>query len=106
MRDLAKRPLEQFFASVADDLAILLVDAEEAAVGALVGDADGGVLEGAAEPLLVLAQGLFGPLALGDLALELAGLRMARACGAIGTRAMTVLTDAMAVASLIRPASR
>ena len=34
------------------------------------------------------------------------GVRMARASGVIGTRAMTVLTDAMAVPSLIRPASR
>ena len=34
------------------------------------------------------------------------GVRMARACGVAGTRAMTVLTDAIAVANLIRPASR
>ena len=34
------------------------------------------------------------------------GLRMASATGVTGTKAMTVLTDAMAVASLIRPASR
>ena len=71
-----------------------------------MGDADGGVFEGAAEPPLVLAQRLLGPLALGDLALELAGRAMARTCGVAGTRAMTVPTDAIAVANLIRPASR
>ena len=58
---------EQFVAGVADDLAVLLVDAQEAAVGVLVGDADGGVLEGAAEPLLALAQRLLGPLEVGDV---------------------------------------
>ena len=34
------------------------------------------------------------------------GLRMASATGVMGTKAMTVLTETMAVASLIRPASR
>src|SRR5262249_59700720 len=35
--------------------------------GIRVGDADGGVLERAAEPLLALAQRFLGPLALGDI---------------------------------------
>ena len=67
VRDVLERPLEQLVAGVADDLAVLLVDAEAAAVGILVGDADGGVLEGAAEPLLALAQRLLGPPVVGDV---------------------------------------
>ena len=39
---------------------ILPVDAQEAAGGVDVGDADGGVLERAAEPLLALTQILLG----------------------------------------------
>ena len=66
-----KVSFEQFLAGVADDLAVLLVDAQEAALGIHVGDADGRVLERAAEPLLALAQRLLGPLALGDLPLQL-----------------------------------
>ena len=40
-----------------------LIDSEEAAFAIRVGDADGRVLERAAEPLLALAQRLLGPLA-------------------------------------------
>src|SRR5262245_20069086 len=58
---------EQLLAGVADDGAELLVDAQEPALGVRVGDADRGVLERAAEPLLALAQRLLGPLALGDI---------------------------------------
>ena len=51
----------QLVAAVADDVAVLLVDAQEATPGVLEGDADGGVLERAAEPLLALAERLLGP---------------------------------------------
>ena len=40
MRDLLERLVEQLIASVTDDLAVLLVDAQPAALGILVGDAD------------------------------------------------------------------
>src|SRR5262249_12798902 len=49
---------EQFITGVADDGAELLVDAQEAAGGVYVGDADSRVLERAAEPLFALAQGV------------------------------------------------
>ncbi len=65
--DVLEGPREQLLAGVADDPAVRLVDAEEAAVGVLVGDAHGGVFERAAEPLLALAQRLLGPHPLGDV---------------------------------------
>ena len=58
MGDLLPCPGRASLARVANDLAELLVDAEEPAVEVLVGDADGRVLERPAEPLLALAQGL------------------------------------------------
>ena len=60
VRDVLAGPLEQLLASVAEDGAELLVHAQEAAVEMPVADADGGVLERAAEPLLALAQSLGG----------------------------------------------
>ena len=56
MRDARAGPLEQLVARVAEDGAELLVHAQEAAVEMPVADADGGVLERAAEPLLAVAQ--------------------------------------------------
>ena len=67
MDDVLEGLLEQFLAGVADDGAIRPVDAEEAAGGVVVDDADGGVLERAAEPLLALAQRRFRPLPIGDV---------------------------------------
>ena len=58
MRDVLPGLLEQLLAGVADDLAELLVDAQEAALEITVGDADPRVLERAAEPLLALPQGI------------------------------------------------
>src|SRR3954452_21582186 len=71
MRDVPESPREQFLAWVADEFAKLLVDPEEAAFAVDVGDADGRILERAAEPPLALAQRLLGPLAIGDLSLQL-----------------------------------
>src|SRR5439155_15141290 len=56
MRDVLKRLLKQFLASVADDTAKLLVNAQKATAGVCLGDADRGVHENAAEPLLAVAQ--------------------------------------------------
>src|SRR5439155_11929680 len=56
MRDVLKRLLKQFLASVADDTAKLFVNAQKATAGVCLGDADRGVLENAAEPLLAVAQ--------------------------------------------------
>ena len=67
VRDVMPGLFEQLLAGVADDGAELLVDAQEPALGVRVGDADRGVLERAAEPLLALAQRLLGPLAVGDV---------------------------------------
>src|SRR5207244_3660963 len=61
------RPLEQFRAGVADDSAELLVDAQEAARGVYVGDADRRILERPAKSLLTLAQRLFHLSATGDV---------------------------------------
>src|SRR5205823_8355049 len=58
VRDVQPGLLEQLRAGVADDLAELLVDAEEAALDITVSDADGRVLERAAEPLLALPKGI------------------------------------------------
>src|SRR5258708_26304224 len=58
VRDVLPGLLEQLLAGVAHDLAELLVDAQEAALDVTVGDADPGVLERAAEPLLALLQGV------------------------------------------------
>ena len=68
IRDVPEGSCEQLRAGVADDVAKLLIDSEEAAFAIRVGDADGRVLERAAEPRLALAQRLLGPLALGDVA--------------------------------------
>ena len=68
MDDVLEGLLEQFLAGVADDGTIRPVDAEEAAGGVVVDDADGGVLEGAAEPLLAFAQRLLGPFPIADVA--------------------------------------
>src|SRR5262249_18896046 len=65
VRDVMPGLFKQLLARVADDGAELLVDAQEPALGVRVGDADRGVLERAAEPLLALAQRLLGPLAVG-----------------------------------------
>src|SRR5262249_1125329 len=67
VRDVPDGPLEQLLAGVADDGAELLVDAQEAAPDAHVGDADRRVLEPPAEPLLALAQRFLGPLVIGDV---------------------------------------
>ena len=49
--------LNQLFACVADDRAVLFVDAQEPAAGGVgVSDSHGRIFEGAAEPLLALAQ--------------------------------------------------
>ena len=65
--DVLPSPCEQLVAGVADDVAELLVDPQEAARDILVGDADSGVLEGAAEPLLALAQRVLSSLEVGDV---------------------------------------
>src|SRR6266436_6434148 len=56
MRDVLERPLKQLLASVADDAAKLFVNAEKAAAGVCLGDADRGVLENPAKPPLAVAQ--------------------------------------------------
>ena len=56
MRDVQKRLPEKLLASVADDLAILLVDTQRAALGVLVGHSHGGILECATEPLFAIAE--------------------------------------------------
>src|SRR5438094_10135835 len=56
MRDVLERLLKQFLASVADDTAKLLVNAQKATAGVRLCDADRGVLENAAKPPLALAQ--------------------------------------------------
>src|SRR5258708_39870272 len=56
MRDLLAGPQEQLVARVAEDVTEFLVHAQETAVETPVADADGGVLERAAEPLLAVAQ--------------------------------------------------
>ena len=56
MRNIPDGLLQQFLGGVAEDGAELLVDAQEAARGVPVGDADRRVLERAAEPLLAVAQ--------------------------------------------------
>src|SRR5438105_5443891 len=56
MRDVLERLLNQFLASVADDAAKLLVNAQKATARVCLGDADRGVLENAAKPPLALAQ--------------------------------------------------
>ena len=68
VRDVRDGLADQLRAGVADDLAHLLVDAQEAALGVDVGNADGRVLERAAEPLLALAQRLLSPLPIADIA--------------------------------------
>ena len=60
MRYILDVLLQQFLAGVADDRAELLVDAQEAARGVPVGDADRRVLESPAKPLLALPQRLLG----------------------------------------------
>jgi hypothetical protein len=59
--------LQQLRAGVADDGAELLVDAQVANLEIDVGDADGRVLERAAEALLALAPRLLGALAVGNV---------------------------------------
>src|SRR5439155_954239 len=54
--DVPEGLLEQILTGVADDGAILCIDAQEPAGRVVVDDADGGVLESAAEPLLAVAQ--------------------------------------------------
>jgi len=56
VRDARTGPHEQLVARVAEDVAELLIHAQEAAVEMSVADADRGVFERAAEPLLALAQ--------------------------------------------------
>ncbi len=65
--EVLERLLDQLLARIADDLAEALVDAEQATVGILVGDADGGVLERAAEPRLALPERFLRPVAFGDV---------------------------------------
>ena len=60
MGDVLPPLAEQLRMLVADDVAERPVQQEEAAIEVLVDDADGGVLERAAEPRLALAQGRFG----------------------------------------------
>src|SRR5439155_24473684 len=67
VRDVLAGPLDQLVARVADDGAELLVHAQEAAVEILVADADGRVLERAAEPLLALPQRRLGLPEVGDV---------------------------------------
>ena len=71
MGDVLHGLLDQLVVGIADDRAVPLVDAQVAAGGGVdVGDADGRVLERAAEPLLALAHRLLFPDALdaqGDL---------------------------------------
>src|SRR3954452_9264525 len=67
MGDARAGPLEQLVARVAEDGAELLVHAQEAAVEMPVADADGGVLERAAEPLLALPQRQLGLPEVGDI---------------------------------------
>src|SRR5208337_3514053 len=67
VRHVRERLADQLFGPVAEDRAELLVEAQETASEVLMGDADGRVLESAAEPLLALAKCLLGPLAVCDV---------------------------------------
>ncbi len=67
MRYIPDGLLQQFLAGVADDGAELLVDAQEAARGVPVGDADRRVLERPAKPLLARAQRFLGLPEVGDV---------------------------------------
>src|SRR5262249_60761334 len=67
VRDVLKGFPEQLLTGVSDDGAVRPVDAEETAGGVVVRDANGGVLERAAEPLLALPQRLLGLTEVGDI---------------------------------------
>src|SRR5262249_35542703 len=67
MRYIPDGLLQHFLPGVAENVAQLLVDAQEAARGVPVGDADRRVLERPAKPLLARAQRLVGALAFGDV---------------------------------------
>ena len=71
MDDVPEGLLEQFLTGVADDGAVLLVDAEKAAGGVVLDDADGCVLERAAEARLPFPQRLPGPHLMGGVLDEL-----------------------------------
>src|SRR6516162_11315409 len=67
MRYMPDGLLQQFLAGVADDGAELLVNAQEAARGVPVGDADRRVLERPAKPLLARSQRLLDLPEIGDV---------------------------------------
>src|SRR3989440_11684699 len=56
MRYVLDGPFQHFLTGVAENVAELLVDAQEAARGVPVGDADSRILERPAKPLLARAQ--------------------------------------------------
>ncbi len=60
MNDLLKGLANQFRAGIAEDFAQLLVGAQAAVLAVHVGNADSGILEGAAESLLTFPQFLLG----------------------------------------------
>src|SRR4051812_50124045 len=68
--DVLQGLVQEFLTGVANDGAEFLVDAEETAGGGAVDDADGGVLERAAEPLLALPQRLLGLLLAGHVQVQ------------------------------------
>ena len=63
VRDVPEGSREQFLSCVADDVAEFFIDEQETPFGVNMGDADGRVLERAAEPLFALTQRLLGLLA-------------------------------------------
>src|SRR5262245_692494 len=63
MRQVLKPTRQQFVSGVADDRAETIIDFEPAPIRCHLGDANGGILEGRAEPRLTLRQGQLNTLA-------------------------------------------
>src|SRR3546814_18579143 len=70
MRDVLHLEVEQFLSAAADDLAIAIVDADEAARQVDLAAAGGRLVDQGRQMRLAFPQRLLGPLSLGDLALR------------------------------------
>src|SRR3546814_7936003 len=70
MRDVLHLEVEQFLSAAADDLAIAIVDADEAARQVDLAEAGGRLVDQGRQMRLAFPQRLLGALSLGDLALR------------------------------------
>src|SRR3546814_12706036 len=70
MRDVLHLKVEQFLSAAADDLAIAIVDADEAARQVDLAEAGGRLVDPGRQMRLAFPQRLLGALSLGDLALR------------------------------------